>query len=111
MRPSLLTVVRNGALIAPESAAEPRRVLPIREIGKAREKYNQEGGKGYPRGWLDWYDWALVWRWWHGLSEGLRKPYLLEQYELLRLGSDLTQAQLAERLGLPERTICRWRSR
>lgn len=68
-------------------------------------------GKGVPLGWYELYDWALVWRYWHGQAEGLRKPYPRERAVLLHLGRDLTQAQLAERLGLPERTICRWRSR
>lgn len=68
-------------------------------------------GKGIPNGWHDWYDWALVWRYWHGQADGLRRPYLLELAELMYLGRDLTGEQLAARLGRPERTICRWRAR
>jgi hypothetical protein len=101
----------KGSLRAPVSDAEPRRVLPIQEIEKVRESRDSVAGRGIPREWLELYDWALVWRYWHGTAQGLRRPYPLEQWELLRLGRSLTQAQLAERLGLPERTICRWRSR
>jgi hypothetical protein len=111
MRPNIFTVLARGALIAPVSDAEPRLVLPPSEREKVRESRSSVVGKGIPREWLELYDWALVWRYWNGAAEGLRRPYPLEQFELLRLGRGLTQAQLAERLGLPERTICRWRSR
>lgn len=69
------------------------------------------GTRGLPPGYLDWYDWALVYRYWNGNHEGLRQPYLLEIEALLRLGADLTAGDLAERLGVTERTICRWRAR
>jgi len=85
-------------------------VLPPSEREKVRENRDVTAGRGIPREWLELYDWALVWRYWHGVAEGLRRPYPLEQMELMRLGAHLTQLQLAQRLGLPERTICRWRS-
>jgi hypothetical protein len=52
-----------------------------------------------------------VWRYWHGQAEGLRKPYVREVQELLRLGRHLSDRQLAEQLHMPERTIWRWRQR
>ena len=68
-------------------------------------------GKGTPEGWFDWYDWALVWRYWIGEAHELRRPYLLEIAELLRLGSDLNNVELAARLGFSERQVIRWRKR
>lgn len=65
----------------------------------------------YPQGWHDWFDWALVWRYWNGQAEGLRKPYVLEVRELLRLGRHLSDEKLAEKIRMPERTVSRWRSR
>lgn len=99
-RPSQGHDRRHSRLVADDTTGSQR-------VGTQK----RDGTSRYPRGWHDWYDWALVWRYWNGLGRGLRKPYLREIDELLRLGRDLTQAQLAERLGLPERTICRWRSR
>jgi hypothetical protein len=71
----------------------------------------QVGSRGLPAGYATWYDWALVYRYWTGDNEGLRQPYLLEIKELLRLGAGLTSEQLAERIGVTERTVKRWKSR
>lgn len=66
-------------------------------------------GKGRPTGWFDWYDWALVYRYWTGEADGLRRPYLLEIAELLRLGAHLDNVALATRLGFSVRQVIRWR--
>lgn len=57
-----------------------------------------------------WYDWVLVWRYWHGQADGLRSPYHREQEALLRLGEvhRLSHLALAARLGVSARTIIRW---
>lgn len=68
-------------------------------------------GKGYPAEWHTLYDWALVWRYWHGTAQGLRRPYPLEVQVLVRLGRGLTDEQLAERVGVQRRQVQRWRTR
>lgn len=71
----------------------------------------QKRGKGVPVGWYDWYDWVLVYRYWTGEADGLRRPYLLEIAELLRLGAHLDHVALAARLGFSDRQVLRWRQR
>lgn len=70
-------------------------------------------GKGRIEGYDTWYDWALVWRYWHRDAEGLRAPYALEQLALLRLGdaAGMSVPELGAHLGFSERTIARWRTR
>lgn len=68
------------------------------------------GTRGLPSGYADWYDWALVYRYWHGNHEGLRQPYLREIEALLRLGAGLKAADLACQVGVSQRTIERWRA-
>lgn len=79
----------------------------------SRRAWGAGQSRGVPVGYDTWYDWALVWRYWHRQAEGLRPPYLLEQAALLRLGAaaGLTAEELADRLGVAERTIVRWRAR
>lgn len=77
----------------------------------APTKRKRDATSRRPRGWHDWYDWALVYRYWTGDAAGLRKPYLREQAHLLRLGAELGNVELAARLGVTENTIIRWRAR
>ncbi len=72
--------------------------------------YGRGGSRGVPDGYDTWYDWALVYRYWHGNNAGLRQPYLLEIQELLRLGADMRAEDLATQLGVSRRTVERWRS-
>jgi hypothetical protein len=88
-------------------------VIPYRAPsgGDGTQRLNQSQLRALPGGIRhNWYDWALVWRYWHGQAEGLRNPYPLERAVLLQMGRGLTDAALAERLGLSERAIARWRS-
>lgn len=66
-------------------------------------------GRGKPLGYDTWYDWALVYRYWTGEADGLRRPYRLEIAELLRLGAHLDNVALATRLGFSVRQVIRWR--
>lgn len=68
-------------------------------------------GKGYPREWHTLYDWALVWRYWNRQGQGLRRPYPLEARVLMHLGRNLSDGQLADRLGVHLRQVERWRAR
>lgn len=64
-----------------------------------------------PAGWHDWYDWALVYRYWMRNADGLRSPYRREQQALLRLGAQagMTVQELADHLGVAKMTVVRWR--
>lgn len=75
-----------------------------------RLAYGRGVSRGVPEGYETWYDWALVYRYWHNNSAGLRQPYLLEIQELLRLGADMKAEDLASQLGVSTRTVERWRS-
>lgn len=79
----------------------------------SRRPYGPAASRGAPLGFDTWYDWALVYRYWHGQAATLRMPYLRERAALLKLGEQdgMTAAELGERLGFNERTIVRWRSR
>lgn len=68
-------------------------------------------GRGIPREWHTLYDWALVWRYWHGQAEGLRRPHALEIQVLVDLGRGLSDEQLADRLGVQLRQVARWRAK
>ena len=58
----------------------------------------------------EWYDWAVVWRYWNGKAEGLRTPTYPEARELLRLAEaeGIGPTLLARRTGIHEATIHRW---
>lgn len=105
----------KGALIAPQTDEEPRRVPSIAQRLKARQAQDSEvraTPSARPRHrYYSWYDWALVWRYWHGQAQGLRSPCALEIVELLRLGRHLSDVLLGERLGLSDRQIARWRAK
>ena len=114
--PRQLARLLQSAEKGSQKAAEPRRVVSIQDFPKVPE--NEATGAGMSpsrraprRAYYRWYDWALVWRYWHGFGEGLRQPYLLEILELLRLGEDHSADALAKRLGVSQRQVQRWRSR
>lgn len=75
-----------------------------------RLAYGRGVSRGVPEGYDTWYDWALVYRYWHNNSAGLRQPYLREIQELLRLGAAMRADDLASQLGVSTRTVERWRS-
>lgn len=105
----------SGRLVSPQSHDEPRRVPSTCQHAKARQIQSEEqqaAPDARPRNLhYEHYDWALVWRYWHGQAQGLRSPYALEVLELLRLGKPLTDEAMGEQLGVAERTVARWRAR
>lgn len=88
------------------------RLVPAGGSLSGRRAWGQGAHRGAPHGYEDWYDWALVYRYWNRDAAGLRMPYLLERAALLALGDaeGLATDELAERLCVSARTIERWRS-
>ena len=93
------------------SARIPLMAPEPQEGGSGAPGQPPAAGKGTPAEWHTLYDWALVWRYWHGQAQGLRRPYVLEAQMLVRLGRDLSDERLAERLGVQVRQVERWRAR
>jgi len=92
---------------SPEVRPQPRRVVTPADFAGFPEPI---AGKGTPLGFYDWYDWAVAWRYWNRDAAGLRRLYLLEAGELLRLGAELPAPELAIVMRVSERTVLRWQA-
>lgn len=100
-------IARDLRPASPDARPQPRRVVTPADFDDFPAAPVERGA---PAGFYDWYDWVVVWRYWNRDARGLRRLYLLEAGELLRLGADMSALELSLLVGVTERTVMRWQS-